>query len=72
MRVDNYYVNEYKRVIDNVKVTEDVLTKVAVDVEERANNLTAGNSKKIVAFSAIAVTVGVAACVVLRKGKFKS
>lgn len=71
MRFDNYYVSEYKRVIDNVKANEELLSKVAEDVEVRVNNIQSENTKKIIVASAVALTIGAGVVVAVRKRKLK-
>lgn len=71
MRFDNYYVSEYKRVIDNVKANEELLSKVAEDVEARVNNIQSENTKKIIVASAVALTIGAGVVVAVRKRKLK-
>lgn len=71
MRFDNYYVSEYKRVIDNVKANEELLSKVAEDVEARMNNIQSENTKKIIVASAVALTIGAGVVVAVRKRKLK-
>lgn len=67
MRFDNYYVSEYRRVLDNIKVNEDKLVRFAENIEKNIEVAKAEETKKIVIASAAVVAVGVGVGVALRR-----
>lgn len=69
MRFDNYYVSEYKRVLDNIKVNEDKLVTMAENVEKRVQNAKSENTKKLIIISASAVAMGLGVCLAMKKRK---
>lgn len=66
----NYYVDEYKRVMDNLKVSEDRVSLLAENIEAKAIKVKEEKKKRIIVSSAVIVGVGAGLVISkLRKGK---
>ncbi len=67
----NYYVDEYKRVMDNLKVSEDRVSLLAENIEAKALMVKEEKKRQMIVSTAIvAAGVGVGLVVSkLRKGK---
>lgn len=69
MRFDNYYVSEYRRVLDNIKVNEDKLVRFAENIEKNIEVAKTEGTKRIVIASAAVAAVGVGVGVALHRRK---
>lgn len=69
MRFDNYYVSEYRRVLDNIKVNEDKLVRFAENIEKNIEVAKTEETKKIVIASAAVAAVGFGVGVALHRRK---
>ena len=69
MRFDNYYLSEYKRVLDNIKINEDKLLCFAENIEKNIEIAKSEETKKMAIASATAVAVGVGIGFALRRKK---
>lgn len=67
MRFDNYYVSEYKRVLDNIKVNEDKLVRLAENVEKNVSTAKSDETRKMAIASAAVVALGVGVGLAVRK-----
>ena len=69
MRFDNYYVSEYRRVLDNIKVNEDKLVRFAENIEKNMEVAKSEETKKIIIASAAMAAVGFGVGVALYRRK---
>ncbi len=69
MRFDNYYLSEYRRVLDNIKVNEDKLLCFAENIEKNIEIAKNEETKKIVIASVAMAVIGVGVGVALRRRK---
>lgn len=69
MRFDNYYVSEYRRVLDNIKVNEDKLVRFAENIEKNMEVAKSEETKRIVIASAAVAAVGFGVGMALRRRK---
>lgn len=69
MRFDNYYLSEYRRVLDNIKINEDKLLDFAENIEKNIEVARSEETKRLVVASATAVMVGVGIGLALRRKK---
>lgn len=67
MRFDNYYLSEYRRVLDNIKMSEEKLLNFAENIENNIERARSEETKKLVMASATAVAVGIGIGLALRK-----
>ncbi len=54
----NYYVDEYKRVMDNLRVSEDRVALLAENIESKAKKSKDEKKKQILVSSALIAGVG--------------
>ncbi len=54
----NYYVDEYKRVMDNLKVSEDRVSLLAENIEAKALKAKDEKKKQLIISSALIAGVG--------------
>lgn len=69
MRFENYYVSEYRRVLDNIKMNEDRLVNFTENIEKNIERAKSDNAKRVAVASAVAVAVGVGVGVSLHRRK---
>ena len=69
MRFENYYVSEYRRVLDNIKMSEDKLEHFSENIEKNIERAKTEDAKKVAIVSALAVAVGVGVGVSIRRRK---
>ena len=67
MRFDNYYLSEYRRVLDNIKLNEDKLLDFAENIEKNIELARSEENKRLMMASATAVIVGVGIGFALRR-----
>lgn len=67
MRFDNYYLSEYRRVLDNIKLNEDKLLDFAENIEKNLELARSEENKRLMMASATAVIVGVGIGFALRR-----
>ena len=67
MRFDNYYLSEYRRVLDNIKINEDKLLDFAENIEKNIEIARSEETKRLAVASATAVMVGVGIGLALRR-----
>ena len=67
MRFDNYYLSEYRRVLDNIKLNEDKLLDFAENIEKNIELARSEENKRLMMASATAVMVGVGIGLALRR-----
>ena len=66
----NYYVDEYKRAMDNLKVSEDRVSLLAENIEAKAIKVKEEKKKRIIVSSAVIAGVGAGLVISkFRKGK---
>lgn len=69
MRFENYYVSEYRRVLDNIKMNEDRLVNFTENIEKNIERAKSDNAKRVAVASAVAVAVGAGVGVSLHRRK---
>lgn len=67
MRFDNYYLSEYRRVLDNIKLNEDKLLDFAENIEKNIELARSEENKRLMMASATAVIVGIGIGFALRR-----
>jgi hypothetical protein len=67
MRFDNYYLSEYRRVLDNIKINEAKLLDFAENIDKNIEIARSAEAKRLAVVSATAVMVGVGVGLALRK-----
>jgi hypothetical protein len=67
MRFDNYYLSEYRRVLDNIKINEAKLMDFAENIDKNIEVAKSAEAKRLAVVSATAVMVGIGVGLALRK-----
>ncbi len=67
MRFDNYYLSEYRRVLDKIKINEAKLMYFAENIDKNIEVAKSAEAKRLAVVSATAVVVGIVVGLALRK-----